>query len=256
MENFLTPTFLDNMRTRKENKMLRALTQEFQTMFPSRCRVLGSENLNLFLTHQQERAKHYNYLYYEDLKRYAFIAFYLGTYFDEDPLYPWVKTTLKEDESFGVKVDSLMEEFQKLSEKTLGKDYLYFLEALEKLEKIREEEVEGFRTFEDVISTIKRIYPQRVKAIGEVLLYEEVKAQKEELRRLEMSNPLGAFTYMTVKFMLGSHVPKDPLYAWVGKYINNTYPNDQEKARALFAKGKSRSRKELMDLEKIREKGK
>jgi len=248
--SYLTQEFMDGMKDLKGKEILETLTQEFKSMFPSRTRILGDENLNLFLTHQEERAKHYNYVYYDDLKRYALIAFYLGTYFDEDRLYPWVQTILQEDESFGVKVDSLMDKFQILSQQTLGKNDIYFLEALEKLEQIREEQIVSFRTFEDIINTLKYIYPQRVKIIGEVLLYEEIKAQKEELRRLEMSNSLGAFTYMTVKFMLGSYVLKDPLYSWVGKYIHKTYQNDKEKSRALFTKGKSRIKREIREINK------
>ena len=136
MMEYLTQEFIEGMQNSKEEEMLSVLTHEFKTMFPSRTRVLGAENLNLFLTHQQKKAKYYNYIYYEDLKRYAIIAFYLGTYFDEDPLYPWVEEILEEDESFGVKVDSLMEKFQVLSQETLGKNFGYFLEALEKLEKL------------------------------------------------------------------------------------------------------------------------
>jgi len=253
--SYLTQKFLDGMTNQVEEEMLESLTREFKTMFPKRCRVLGNENLNLFLTHQQTRAKHYNYIYYDDLKRYAIIAFYLGTYFDEDPFYPWVQTILQEEESFGVKVDSLMEKFQVLSQQTLGKDFIYFLEALERLEKLRQEQVEGFRKFEDITLMLKRIYPQRVKALGEALLYEEVKAQQEELKRLEMSNSLGAVTYMTAKFILGSHVLKDPLYAWVGKYVDKTYVSKDEKSKALFQKGMSRVKKQILDIKKIQQKG-
>jgi hypothetical protein len=255
MENFLTPTFLNNMEKRKEDKMLKALTVEFKTMFPSRTRVLGKENLNLFLSHQQQRARYYDYIYYDDLKRYAIIAFYLGTYFDDDELYPWVQNILKEEESFGVKVDSLMEKFQILSQETLGEAFSYFLEALEKLEKLSPRMIENFKKYENIVDTLKYIYPQRVEVIGEEILYKQLKTQKIELDKYEIHNALGAFTYLSIKFILGSYVLKDPLYAWVGKYVLKTYQNDEEKSRALFDKGMSRVRKEILEMKKIRGKG-
>ena len=70
-----------------------------------------------------------------------------------------------------------------------------------------------------------------------------------------MHNALGAFTYLTTKFMLGSYVLKDPLYAWVRKYVSKTYESKREKSRALFNKGMSRVRKEILEIKKIREKG-
>lgn len=250
---YLTQEFIEGMQNSKDEEILVTLTQEFKTMFPSRTRVLGNKNLNLFLTHQQERAKHYNYSYYEDLKRYALIAFYLGTYFDEDTLYPWVQSILQEDESFGVKVDSLMEKFQILSQQTMGKDFIYFLEALEKLQNLNPKSIQNFKQYEDVVNTLKYIYPQRVKVLGEEKLYEELKAQKLDLKQYKIDNALGAFTYLTTKFMLGSYVLKDPLYAWVGKYVNKVYRSDNEKAEVLFSKGISRIKREIREIKKMRE---
>jgi hypothetical protein len=252
--NYLTPEFIKELENSKDEEMLETLKNEFKAIFPDRTRILGKENLNLFLTHQQEQAKHYNYLYYDDLKRYALIAFYLGTYFDEDPFYPWVQEIMQEDESFGVKVDALMEEFQKLSKKTLGEDFIYFIEALKEIQKIHFKVIQNFKKYENVVELLKRIYPQRVEALGEDKLYEELKVQKLELIQYNMHNALGACTYLVAKFMLGSHVLKDPLYAWVGKYVNKTYENDQEKSRALFDKGMSRVRKELQTIKKNFEK--
>ena len=252
---YLNQEFIDGMQNSKDEEMVETLRDEFKTMFPSRTRVLGDKNLNLFLVHQQERAKYYNYNYYEDLKRYALIAFYLGTYFDEDPFYPWVQNILEEDESFGVKVDSLMEKFQILSQETLGQDFTYFLEALEKLHKLNPKMIENFKQFEDIVNTLKHIYPQRVKALGEEKLYEELKTQKTELNEYHIHNALGTFTYLTSKFMLGSYVLKDPLYAWVGKYVHKTYQNDKEKSRALFEKAMSRVRREIREIKKMREEG-
>lgn len=253
MNTFLTPTFLNNMQNYIENEILEDLTKEFKTLFPSRCRILGDENLNLFLTHQHKRAKAYGYEYYDDLKRYALIAFFLGTYFDEDPFYPWVKETLSWDESFGVKVDSLMETFQELSQKILGEDYIYFLEALKKFQELPPQMIENFKKYESVVNTLKHIYPQRVEVIGEAILYEELKSQKPELTDYNIHNALGEFTYLSTKFMLGSYVVKDPLYAWVRKYVDKTYGNSEEKSRVLFFKGMSRVRREIREIKKMRE---
>ena len=249
METFLTPTFLNNMRKHKEDKMLKVLMQEFKTMFPKRCRVLGDENLNLFLTHQQERARHYNYIYYEDLKRYAIIAFYLGTYFDEDELYPWVKSILEEDESFGRKVDLLNKKFYEIFEMTIGKSAIYFQEAFEKLKKVNKESIRKYRKFEQIIDTLSYIYPQRMKLIGKDKFRESLVKQKLEVERFNMHNALGSSVYATLVFLMGSYVHRDPLFAWVNKYLNSSL-GKEEKIEMLFNKGLDRARKELMSLEK------
>lgn len=251
--NFLNQDFLDKMKAQKEQEMLEALTWEFKTMFPKRCRVLGTENLNLFLTHQQERARHYNYIYYDDLKRYAIIAFYLGTYFDEDELYPWVQIILKEDESFRRKVDLLNNKFYEVFKLTIGQDAIYFQEALTKLKKVNKKNVKKYRKFEDIINTLTIIYPQRMKIIGKDKFRESLVKQKTELEAYNIRNALGSSTYATLVFLLGSHVRKDPLFSWVSKYLNTSLEKE-EKIEMLFDRGMNRARKELMGIAKVLEK--
>jgi len=254
MENFLTPTFLNNMTKRKEDKMLKALSQEFKTMFPKRCRVLGAENLNLFLMHQQARAKHYNYLYYEDLKRYAIIAFYLGTYFDEDPLYPWVQEILEEQESFGRKVDLLNKKFYAVFDRVYGKNAIYFQEACKKLQVMRKENIVKYKTYEDIIVSLNRIYPQRMKELGKENFREMLVELKPILDKYDIHNALGYATYATLIFFMGSSVDKDPLYAWVGKYVTKQGLSKDQRVIFLFDRGLNRIRKELMGIEKFLEK--
>jgi len=254
METFLTPTFLNNMEKRKEDKMLEALRQEFKTMYPSRCRVLGAENLNLFLSHQQERARHYNYVYYDDLKRYAIIAFYLGTYFDEDRLYPWVEEILMWDESFGYKVDCLNEKFYEMFEKVYGKNIIYLQEAFEKLKEIDRKRISSYTKIEQIIKVLSYIYPQQMKAYGLENFRKILLDLKPMVEKYDMHNALGYTVYATLVFLLGSHVDKDPLYAWIGKYLKEENLTKSERIERLYERGVERIEKELISMKKIIEK--
>jgi len=248
--SYLTQGFLDGMNNQVEEEMLEGLTREFKSMFPKRCRILGDDNLNFFLTHQQKRAKHYNYMYYDDLKRYAIIAFYLGTYFDEDELYPWVKTIVKEEEPFGRKVDLLNKKFYEVFDLTMGKDAIYFQEALIKLKRVNQEYIKKYRKFEDIIEKLNFIYPQRMKVIGKENFRESLVKQKLEVERFNMHNALGSSVYATLVFLMGSNVHRDPLFSWVNKYLNKPLEK-KEKTEILFNKGLNRARKELMSIEKV-----
>lgn len=251
--SYLTKEFLDGMTNQVEEEMLEGLTAEFKSMFPKRCRILGDENLNLFLTHQQKKAKYYNYVYYEDLKRYAIIAFYLGTYFDEDELYPWVQEILEQNESFGKKVDVLNKKFYEYFDSIIGKNAIYFQEALVKLKRVNKDNIKKYRKFEDIIEKLNFIYPQRMKLIGKDKFRESLVKQKIDLEEFNIRNALGSSVYATLVFLLGSHVRKDPLFTWVGKYLNTSL-DKEEKIEMLFDRGLNRARKELMSMAKILEK--
>jgi hypothetical protein len=224
-------------------------------MYPSRTRVLGDENLNLFLMHQQERAKHYNYLYYDDLKRYAIIAFYLGTYFDEDKLYPWVQEILNNEDSFGRKVDLLNKAFYVMFDRVYGKDAIYFQEACKKLKSVNKENITGYTSYEDIVFFLSRVYPEQMKEFGQKNFREMLVELKPTLDKYDIHNALGYATYATLIFFMGSSVDKDPLYAWVGKYLKKRGLLKNERINLLFNKGINRIRKELMGIEKFLEKG-
>ena len=247
---YINQEFLNKMETLKEKEMLEALTDEFKTMFPRRTRVLGVENMNLFLTHQQKRSKYYGYIYYDDLKHYTLIAFYLGTYFDEDPFYFWVQEILEKDDSFWRRVDLLKQRFYEIFDLTIGKDAIYFQNAFRKLELVNKENIRMYRNPEQIVDMLTKIYPQRMKIIGQEVFYQSLKQQKLELVRFNIHNSLGGTIYAIIVFILGSYVYKDPLYSWVNKYLKQSV-STQEKVDILFERGLNRVRKELISIERI-----
>jgi len=251
--SYLTQKFLDGMTNQVEEEMLEGLIKEFKTMFPKRCRILGDENLNLFLTHQQERAKYYNYLYYDDLKRYAFIAFYLGTYFDEDELYPWVQEIVQENESFGKKVDKLNHEFYIMFDEVIGEDSCCLQKAFLKLRKVNIENIKTYKKYGNIINALNYIYPQRMKMIGKKNFEENLTAQKDQWDRYDIHVALGASVYGALVFFLGSKVDKDPLYPWVSKYLNQTLVKE-EKVEILLKKSMNRVHKAVISIKKSLEK--
>jgi len=247
---YVNQEFLNKMETLKEKEMLEVLTDEFKTMFPSRTRVLGDNNLNLFLIHQQKTAKYYKYVYYDDLKRYAIIAFYFGTYFDEDPLYPWVQEILKQEDSFGRKVDLLNKKFYEYFDSTIGTNAIYFQEACKKFKYVDKERIKEYREFEQIIDTLTHIYPQRMHFIGQKNFIKSLQQQKLELERFNIHNPLGSAIYATLVFIMGTYVYRDPLFSWANKYLNQPL-SSREKIDLLFERGLNRVRKELMSIEKL-----
>jgi len=253
--NYLTPEFIGELESSKDEEMLETLAQEFKKMFPSRTRVLGKENLSLFLAHQQKRAKHYNYIYYDDLKRYTIIAFYLGTYFDEDKLYPWVQDILGDNESFGRKVDKLNYEFYKMFDEVIGKNSCHIYEAFLKLKKVNIKNIKTYNKYKNIVDALSYIYPQRMKMIGKERFEENLISQKEQWDRYDIHVALGASVYGALVFFLGTKVYKDPLYPWVSKYLNQTLVKE-EKVEILLKKSMNRVHKAIVSIEKSLEKEK
>lgn len=249
--SFLTESFLEGMKKEQEEEILALLTKEFKEMFPTRCRVLGEKNLKFFTEHCQAKAKYYEYEKYIDLKRYAIVAFFLGTYFEEDRLYPWVENIFKKRKSFHFKVEELLAKFNEKYLTVVGQESQHLEQALMRLERLRPELID-MTTYAEIVQLLKSIYPQRVEELDESELRELFLERKEQTKIYNIHTKLGVFTYCTALLFLGSHVEKDPLYAWVKKYLEKPNNNSLEKSLILFHKGKSRIRKELHQIQKIK----
>jgi len=250
----LTQKFLLDMEKKQEEGMIEDLVVEFKTMFPKRCRILGDTHLVTVIKHCQKRASLYGYTHRDELSKYITLAFYLGTYFDEDPLYPWVQEILREDSSLGVRLDSLNEKFLTLIDTTMGEDFSLMIEAFNKFLHIKKEYLTNLKDHTEIVKILTAIYPQRMQILGEENFRRIIESQYDKLKTYNMYTPLGVYTHASVVFLLGSKVDQDPLYAWVGKYLNAPYVSQEQKLDVLYEKTLHRVRKELKDLIKIKEK--
>jgi len=247
----LTQKFLLAMEKKQEEAMVEDLALEFKQKFPKRCRILGDTHLTAVIKHCQERANYYNYTHSDELSQYITLAFYLGTYFDEDPLYPWVQEILSKDDALGVRLDTLNRKFLTLIVSTMSEDFSLMIEAFYKFLQIKKEHIVNLKNHNEIVNILSAVYPERMHIIGEENFRHIIEAQYDKLKTYNIYTPLGVYTHASVVFLLGSKVDKDPLYAWVGKYLNASYLSQEEKLDVLYEKTMHRVRKELKDLIKI-----
>lgn len=252
----LTQKFLLAMEKKQEEAIVDDLMVEFKTMFPKRCRILGDTHLRTVITHCQKRASFYGYTHSDELSKYITLAFYLGTYFDEDSLYPWVQEILREESALGVRLDRVNEKFITLIDTTMGKDFSLMIEAFHKFLAIKKEYLNNLKDYSEIVKMLAAIYPQRMQIIGEKNFRRIIETQYDTLKTHNIYTPLGVYTHASVVFLLGSKVDEDPLYAWVGKYLNAPYVSQEQKLDELYEKIIHRVKKELKDLINIQKKEK
>jgi len=250
----LTQKFLLAMGQKQEEAMVEDLVLEFKKLFPKRCRILGDTHLKTVIRHCQKRASIYGYTHSDELSKYITLAFYLGTYFDEDPLYPWIQEILRENSSLGVRLDNLNKKFLTLINTSMGEDFSLMIEAFDKFLHIKKESLNNLKDHNEIVQILTAIYPQRMQIIGRKNFRSIIEAQYDKLKRYNIYTPLGVYVHASVVFLLGSKVDADPLYAWVGKYLNASYLSQEEKLDILYEKTMHRVRKELKDLIKIQKK--
>jgi len=244
----LTQKFLLDMEKKQEEGMIEDLVVEFKTMFPKRCRILGDTHLVTVIKHCQKRASLYGYTHRDDLQRYILIAFFLGSRFDEDPLYPWAYEILKTNELFGIEVDKLLVKFEHYFDNTIQDDYAVYKKSLAYIISLDAIKLVEFKNYGQIIDMWEKIYPQKVRYIGKDNLISELQAQEQKLQIYGLQAPLGIFSYAGIMLFLGSYAEKDPLSLWVKHIFQKLQGDAHKKSSRLFYSMQKRAKKELYIL--------
>jgi len=258
MTTMLTDTFLEELAQGRLVQLNNALMHEYQRLYPKRCRVLGEDNLKAFCMYTSQKAYEYGASNYGDLKTYSFVAWVLGTGFNDDPLYPEIQSILQSEDDF----ESKMEEIEEL---VSSRYYLHtteqleaYMQALQKLLTINIAKVKDITNYTQVTALLKAIYPQRMEMLGgEIHMHEALKyACHEKILRYNINHPIGIFIYATLVFFLGHKVDDDPLYAWARLYLNDDEPRMAYKldrlVKVIEKRVRNLQREMQMSLEELR----
>lgn len=240
--------FYTQLQNSYDIRMAETLVHTVQSTFPKRCRIMGEEHVKAVIIHCQKQLHPYIHYSKEELRRYVELAFYLGTRFDEDPLYPWVQEILATQDALGLKLKKLEEKFSYFMEKTVKNDFSLMIQALERFIAVSKQEILAIKTYEELVSIYASIYPERMQCIGQKHFLAIIRTHDHTIKEQNIFAPMGYYLYTAIIFLLGSYASNDPLYGWVSKYLNAPYISQEEKLDVLYTITIKRSKKELKEL--------
>jgi len=107
----ISQELLDSMAKKRVLRLSIVLKDDLKKLYPKRCKTMGDSHLSEFTDRCALDAFNYGCNTYGELKAYAFLAFFLGIKFADDPLYPWVSDTLLKDQDFSLKIEHISETF-------------------------------------------------------------------------------------------------------------------------------------------------
>jgi len=249
----LDDTLLERIAEKRLVRFARLLAEEFGSLYPKRCRIVGKNNLHLFCHGCCKDAYILGATNYGELKSYAFVAWHLGVGFARDPYYRQIQTIFASEDDFDEKmqkISALMFEAYFLHDKHEVESYT---KALQRILTLNLKKLTSLQNYMQIAQVLENIYPQRVKAMGGVEHISTVLVSicKEHIVRYNINHPLGIFIYSALTFFLGSNVANDPLYGWVGKYLQSTELKMASKIDILIKVIQKRARNEKRSLEKI-----
>lgn len=223
-----------------ENEMVAHLAELSPPLF----KAAGEERMRQTIHLGIGRAQSYGFTFRGPVRLYLELMLLFGSYFDNDPQYPWAAEILTDQGPSPQmqRAGRLYEKALDYREKVAGPEDAYTLKALRNIQALARQPLE--LSAEDLVPgllrEIKRIYPQKAAYVGdeglEVLIHKGIGGA----RRQRFATARGATWVIVLLLAFGHGCGADPLYPWIARTLKDEAITDSE-ARAKLLEEKALS---------------
>lgn len=208
---------------------------------PIQFKVTGEENVRKIILTGIDRAITYGFTYRGSMQFYLEMMFMLGSDFDTDPQYPWVRKILinsseadQEDRS-----SRLFDEVIDFLDNVAGNDFLYERNALSRIIDIPFDDWEKINFEEPVkfFKELEKIYPEKAAKIDAADLYELYHHAAGTARKYMISGHGGTALSFILMVAFGHGCFTDLQYPWILSTIREGSNLEfQDRTKLLFEK--------------------
>jgi hypothetical protein len=207
-----------------------------QEYFPVDCELMGEAQTRKVIRHGIERADAHGLTTKGQLCRYVDLSLSLGTGFDQDPQLPWAAEILTG--GGGDAMDALHARALVHLEQVAGDSGERYRRAMARARRLTfERAADAVRAgpFEAAVrSWLGRLHPEKLATFDDEVLGGLLALGREDAARYGLTSDAATLVHLTLMFMLGGHVARDPQVPWVAEVLGDPVLADPEaKARAL-----------------------
>jgi hypothetical protein len=197
------------------------LVEHCHEFAPNLATALGEKRLKTALQLGIKKAETQGFTQRGTVRFYIDMMILFGGGFDNDPQFPWVASTLKQDFPEQMdKADKLHAQSLEYFNEVHGKENQYRLVAISKLEKLNLDNLEiNAKTFStDILALMGEVYPQKFKVTSQEHLRELIGAGiRKGQNEYELTQPNYIALIVIMMFMLGHRYDANPFHPWVSK---------------------------------------
>ncbi|MCU0612637.1 MAG: hypothetical protein MUE60_12730 [Candidatus Eisenbacteria bacterium] len=148
----------------------------------------------------------------------------LGSYFDEDPLYPWAAHILADDTlpSPFIRLHNLYRTAAGFLEQTAGANGEHYRRALVRVRSMPYEELVRGRSDDEgagIQALLYEVYPEHYRTLAQDTFQALESLARSKVQAHGLESREGLLTYILLMFMVGSHFDRDPLHPWVSPVL-------------------------------------
>lgn len=188
-----------------------------------------------------ERASRYGFTQRATVRLFVEMMFMLGSDFDTDPQFPWLRRLLVDaavqDEV--VRADHLWEDMMSFVQATVGAEAVLTRHALQRM---RAESFYGPSASapgfpDDAIQRLRSLYPERCDFADTDTLHSVVASGITIANHYKVSSGAGTLLFIVLTFMLGHGFARDAQFPWIETILHDeSAPQPEHRAERLFRK--------------------
>lgn len=204
-----------------------------QGCFPARCRKTGERVVREAIRYGIARARRHGFTTYRSVCTYLTLMLWLGSAFDEDPLYPWAAGILQgvktRDEI--VRIDMLQGAALRWLDRAEGAENEHLDAAVRRL---LDQDLDALlpppagELHEWMLQQLGRLHPEKCRAAGDAPLRRLVRRGAAAGRRHGLTSARGQGVYIGMTFLLGAGFDADPLLPWARRVLDPAQAADQD----------------------------
>ena len=206
---------------------------------PRHAQVVGDRYLHSAIELGIKRAETYGVTNPGLLRFYVELMLMFGSYFDVDPLYPWVAAILRDpslDEE-AVRMRRLYDAVVRYIDAIGGPGQDAPVRAVRNLSELMSAgtPAAAMATEQSALEVLARIYPERCAYLGESLIMQLIRRGPETAMRHDMATGEGIALVIGMMFGIGVGFAEDPLWPWIQATLcsQDTKSPEQRSGRLL-----------------------
>jgi hypothetical protein len=232
----------------------RDVLEHLWRQFPQHCVILGDPQILRVIDLARERAGAHGFDSTAEVSSWVTLMVYFGSYFDEDPQYPWAGAILRE--SAGSPREDVLERLYAKTGEVLtgfvGEGGEYYRRALVWARAQSFETISADGGSDDGVQKwLRKAYGRKYDSLPNEGMAGMLRVAEAATRRYGLTTRPGILVYAQLMFLLGSFIDRDPLHPWVGLILQDDALSEPAiKARTLHSRG-IRELERYMKLDRI-----
>lgn len=205
--------------------------------FPSHFAMIGDNGIRDTIKNGYRNAKTYGFTSRRNVCQYLNTMILLGSNFDNDPQYPWVKNILAEvDKGPNACMDKLMDTTLEYICTITGTQHIHLNRALLYLYHNADAVYDALmnKSYKGCLYYLEKLYPKKYEVVGADNIHDMIRMGKVNAYRYNLRSEPGILLCVVLMFIMGSGFDRDPQFPWAKSILNDASVQEPEKLALLF----------------------